>query len=84
MGFLCSPSDNKHIIKLKHSATGCCRCQNYKWVQKGLVYLMDFFFFFLIPSSHVEPLNPVMQIQYQAQEVYLLVLVLLFLSAACE
>lgn len=82
MGFLCSPSDNKHIIKLKHSATGCCRCQNYKWVQKGLVYLMDFFL--LIPSSHEGPLNPVMQIQYQAQEVSLLVLVLLFLSAACE
>lgn len=44
---------------------------------------MDFFFLF-IPSFHEGPLNPVMQIQHQAQEVSLLVLVLLFLSAACE
>lgn len=46
---------------------------------------MDFNFLkFFIPSSREGPLNPVMQIQYQAQEVSLLVLVLLFLSAACE
>lgn len=50
--------------------------------QKGLVYLMDFFFLTL--SFHEGPLNPVMQIQYQAQEISLLVLVLLFLSAVCE
>lgn len=47
------------------------------------ISLFDGFFSFT-PSFHEGPLNPVMQIQYQAQEVSLLVLVLLFLSAACE
>lgn len=53
-------------------------------LQMGSKRISLFDGFFFIPSSHEGPLNPVMQIQYQAQEVSLLVLVLLFLSAACE